>query len=319
MAGVGLVWLALTWTTAAAADPSESAKETARGLMAEGRELRDKRDLSGALARFQAADALMGVPTTGFEIARTQTDMGLLIEARATLRRVLAITERPDDPEPFKLARDKAKALDAELGQRIGAVRVRVRGAAQNEVSVTVDQDQIPSAALELPFRVNPGRHRVLVRSGGKEQLREIEVPERETIAVSFELGAAARAPRANAVPASAPPDSARGKVPTLTYVGGGLGVAGLVVGGVSGVVALSKKQAAQRGCVANRCPPATWDDLDAARSFATASTFGFLIAGLGIGVGAGAWWLREPESAPSTAAWQVVASPSGVRVGGRF
>src|SRR6185503_5216812 len=104
-AGVGLVWLALTWTTAAAADPSESAKETARGLMAEGRELRDKHDLSGALARFQAADALMGVPTTGFEIARTQTDMGLLIEARATLRRVLAITERPDDPEPFKLAR----------------------------------------------------------------------------------------------------------------------------------------------------------------------------------------------------------------------
>ena len=122
----------------------------------------DQRRETGALARFKAADSIMGVPTTGFEVARTQADLGLLIEARATLRRVLAIPQRPEDPEPFSIARDKAKRLDAELSQRIGAVRVLVLGVTHRHVFVTVDHDEVPAAALGLPFRVNPGTHRVV-------------------------------------------------------------------------------------------------------------------------------------------------------------
>src|SRR5688500_11391499 len=52
--------------------PSAAQKETARGLMAEARDLRERGDLQGALTRFSAADSLMGVPTTGFEMAVTQ-------------------------------------------------------------------------------------------------------------------------------------------------------------------------------------------------------------------------------------------------------
>jgi hypothetical protein len=38
------------------AQPSAAQKETARGLMAQGRELRERGELSGALTRFNAAD-----------------------------------------------------------------------------------------------------------------------------------------------------------------------------------------------------------------------------------------------------------------------
>ena len=92
----------------AQAQPSAAQKETARGLMAEGRELRDKGDLPSALTRFNAADALMGVPTTGFEVAATQAQLGKLVEARETLQRVLAIAVSPDDPEPFPEARSSS-------------------------------------------------------------------------------------------------------------------------------------------------------------------------------------------------------------------
>jgi len=311
-----LLGLALGWATPAAAEPSESAKETARNLMAEARELRERQDLQSALTRFEAADAIMGVPTTGFEVARTQADLLLFIEARATLQRVLAIPEQPDDPEPFAVARDKARQLDAELSRRIGAVRVLLRGAARHHVSVTVDQDQLPAAALQLPFRVNPGRHRVVVRSGSKELVREVDVPERDTVTVELELGEPKRPPP----PQRRPAEPGHAKIPVLTYVGGGLAVSGLLVGGASGVIALSKKQSAEEGCSANRCPPATWDDLDAAQSFATASTIGFVLAGVGVGVGAAGFWLGSQAQGPySASSWQVQASPSGVRLGGRF
>jgi hypothetical protein len=311
-----LLGLALGWATPAAAQPSESEKETARNLMAEARDLRDRRDLRGALARFEAADTIMGVPTTGFEIARTQADLGLLIEARATLRRVLGIPQRPDDPEPFAVARDKAKQLDAELAHRIGAVRVLVHGVARRDVSITVDQDQLPATALEGPFRVNPGRHRVVARSGNRELVREVEVPERDTVTVELELGEPKRSPpppRPEAEPGHA-------KIPVLAYVGGGLAIGGALLGGASGVIALSKKRSAEEGCRNNHCPPATWDDLDAAHSFATASTIGFVLAGVGVGVGAAGFWLgSQPQGKYSASSWQVQASPSGVRLGGRF
>ncbi len=49
----------------ASAEPTAAEKETARGQMADGRTKRQKNDLEGALRAFEAADALMHVPTTG--------------------------------------------------------------------------------------------------------------------------------------------------------------------------------------------------------------------------------------------------------------
>ena len=40
-------------------------------------------DLEGALKRYEAAHEIMGVPTTGIEVARTRAKLGQLVEARA--------------------------------------------------------------------------------------------------------------------------------------------------------------------------------------------------------------------------------------------
>src|SRR5689334_15630072 len=97
--------------TAARADPTAAEKETARALMAEGRDLRERGDSKSALKRFMAADALMHVPTTGLEVARTQVALGLLVEARETLRTVARLPEDPSDPPPFREARAQGDKL----------------------------------------------------------------------------------------------------------------------------------------------------------------------------------------------------------------
>jgi hypothetical protein len=308
------------------AEPSESLKEVARNLMAEGRELRDKSDHQGALSRFQAADAIMGVPTTGFEIARSQADLLLLLEAQATLRRILSTPEKPDDPEPFRAARMKARALDVELASRIGGLRFLVRGAQDHRPRLRVDDQELAGGELDKVLRLNPGQHRVVGRVGEREVTRDVAVPERETVTVELDFavprepsGDQHDQPAAASAPARDPaPRQRSDSVPTLGYVGGGVAAVGLIVGSVSGVWAMSKKSSAWAGCEGTRCPPSTWEDIDAARRFATVSTVGFVVAGVGAGIGVGAL-LFGRQTPSNTASVELYAAPGRLRLCGRF
>src|SRR5262249_51176615 len=132
----------------ARAEPTAAEKETARGLMAEGRTLRENGDDRGALRYFQAADAIMHVPTTALEVARTQIALGPYLEARESLRHVKLGVVKADDPVPFREARVVAESLDAELDKLIGAITIEVKGAAPGaKVTVQVDDVVVPEAA----------------------------------------------------------------------------------------------------------------------------------------------------------------------------
>jgi hypothetical protein len=318
---------------AAYAQPSAAQKETARGLMAEGRELRERGDLNGALTRFSAADSLMGVPTTGFEVASTQAQLGRLVEARETLRHVLAIAQSPDDPEPFNEARSKARALDQQLLPRIGGLRFSISGVGANEaIEVTVDGEVVPKALVSLPLRVNPGAHVVAARAGSRQVKREVVVAEAQTVAVGLafqndaqpspphapatEAGAPPAAPRPSPVADTSPKPGRRG-LPTLAYVGGGVALAGVAVGSIAGISAISHKNDAKKACVNGTCPPSTWSDLDSAHSMATVSTVGFIAGAIGVVVGAGAVLLDGDE--PSAAQGAFVVSPEVNRQGARL
>src|SRR5262245_51869629 len=98
LVAAGLFAMLASGTVRARAEPTPAEKETARALMAEGRDLRDANDLKSALKRFQAADSIMHVPTTGLEVARTEAALGLLVEARETLQRIARLPSDSSDP-----------------------------------------------------------------------------------------------------------------------------------------------------------------------------------------------------------------------------
>jgi hypothetical protein len=79
--------------------------------------------------------------------------------------------------------------------------------------------------------------------------------------------------------------DKGTKKSKTLAYVALGVGGAGMVVGGITGFLALGKKSDLE-GCVNERCPTNQKSTLSSAKSMATASTVGFTIGFVGVGVG---------------------------------
>lgn len=303
--------LGVATPTLAFAEPTAAERETARGLMAQGRTQREAKDFRAALATFQAADAIMHVPTTGYEVARTQEMMGQLVEARDTLLRVLRIPEQPNEPAPFKEARTKAQALSDELEARVPAVRIALKGAAEGTPTVTIDGTAIPSAALSVPFKLNPGHHVFEAKTKTATGKAELDVAEKQTVDVEITLvSTAPEAPPPEKPPEEPPPPPPRPPANhTLTYSAFGVGAVGVVLGSVTGFLSISKKNDAANGCTNNKCPPATYDKIDSANTMATISTASFIVAGVGVGVGIISLVLRS-DPAPAAPATGLRATP---------
>lgn len=286
------VLTALSFTLSAVpafADPTAGEKETARSLMKEGRARRDKGDHKGALESFSAADSIMKLPTTGLEVARSQTDLGLFLEARDTFLRVSRSEPQPGEPSGFKDARKEASDLAAKLEPRIASLKLTITGAPSGETAaIVIDGAEISSGAAIGAIKLNPGSHHVAVTAKGvaKKEL-DVELKEGESRDETVALEATAIVPELPPErPPEKPPEPIAKSTSSLVYVGFALAGVGIVVGSVTGIMAMSKTSAAKESCDGTRCPPSTHDDLSSARTMATVSTISFAAAAVGLGVG---------------------------------
>lgn len=307
---------------ALAGEPTAVQKDTARSLMQDGRDLRDAKDLKGALQRFQAADEIMRVPPTGFEVANTQADLGMLVEARDTIARVLNIPASPKEPAQFKQAREKARALDDSLIPRIPMVTVTVKGG--SNATLTIDDVEVPAALVGLPVRVNPGHHTLGAKTADAHGTRSVDVAEGDKKEVTIELvGQPADATPATSTAPQPPPAAetpSRGGSYAPAIVAFGVAGAGLVVGGITGGLTLAKQSDLARLCPKHTCGPGNYGDIDTANMLATISTVSFIAAGVSAAAGLVLFFVGKPSSgAPTTARltpWIGIASAG---VSGRF
>jgi hypothetical protein len=258
-------------------------KETARRLMEQGRERAALHDDKGALEAFKAADDIMHVPTTGLMVANEQVALGMLVEARDTLSRVLHTPAATGEPEAFARARTSAEELNRSIEGRIPSLRIDVRGAS-TAPDVTVDDVAVSAVVLKFPYRLDPGHHVVVAKTARGTARAEADVHEGETKDVVLQITELAAPPPPEPV-APPPPKPARGPN-TLAIVGFSVAGAGVIAGTVTGLLMFSKKSALDDACVDNQCPPSTHSDYDAAYTMATISTISFIVAGVGAGVG---------------------------------
>jgi len=283
------VTLALAFVGAAgsaSAAPTAADRETARTLMDQGREFRDKGDMKEALKRFQAANDIMHVPTTALEVAKAQVALGLLVEARDTVAGLRQIPSKADSPL-FKDARRKAEELDGSLEGRVPSLSIVLKGAGQGEEAVvSVDGVQIPTAALGLPRSVDPGHHVVTAKAQSAEGKQEVDVKESEHKPVEVAMIATSAPAAAAETPEPTPEDSTPKKKShgptTLTWVGVGVAGAGAIAGGVTGILSISKKGSLVSECPHQVCGPASYSTLDSANLLATLSDVTFGVAGAG-------------------------------------
>jgi hypothetical protein len=295
----------------ASAQVSAADRETARSAMQEGRDLRDKGDLKGALQRFKTADDIMHVPTTSLEVARAQVALGLLIEALDTIAAIHKTTPLADDPAPFKEARVKADELDAQVEGRVPSLAITVTGAAEGESpAISVDGVSLPAALGGVPRKVDPGHHVVTARAASGQAKEEVDVAEGEKKDVALVLVAGGEGTEgdnnAPNEPGAEGPHNVVHSPGPLTYGGIVVGGIGLVVGSVTGVMTLSKASTVKTECnnPTKTCTGSAISDLNSGNSLATVSTIGFAVAGAGAVVAVVSLIVghRAPGAAPASA-----------------
>ena len=299
---LGALWLMQPHAALAQAkDPA-----AAEALFRQGRALSDAGDIAGACAKFRESDRLDPAVGTTFNIADCEERLGHLARAW-TLFDEVAQRLPPTDKR-----RDVAKKRAAALEPRLPKLNVRLSANAGLGVRVVRDGVELGSASLGTALPVDPGEHVVVVSAAGREDRSfKVIVSEREIRALEVEPGRpvltvpAEQSARAGAADAR-PLEPARS--PTLGYVVGGVGVAGLIVGAVAGILVMQKKSVVDEHCDASKqCDDEGLEATSRGKTWGVITTVG-LVTGA-VGVGAGTYLLLSAGSGDDRAAASVALS----------
>jgi hypothetical protein len=273
-----MLWLLLSLAAVSAgvawARPAraEEASDRAVALGKKGLDLYNERRWVEAFDRFALAERELHSPVFVLYMGRCKLQAGQLLAARSHLEQVATEALPEGAPEPWQAAQREAKSELAALLPTIPSIRVRVEGA--ESAGVWIDGSAIADPAR--PIELDPGEHVIEARAGERRARRKLV------------LAAGSREELVTLViePAPAPPPEG----PPPTVVAGavllGLGGAALVVGAVTGGLALSITGDIEDNCVDGHCLASDQDEGDRAATLATAATVSFVIAGVAAAAG---------------------------------
>ena len=188
-------------------------------------------------------------------------------------------------------------------------------GSDLSAVTVTLDGAPLAEKLDGAPLRVDPGEHVfVLAPEGRPSVTKKLVLAEHEQGRRELILLGTTEAPRS---PAASPvAGTGMSTLRLAGLIGGGAGVAGLVVGGIFGLVASSKWSSAKTDCGAGCGPTApAQQEKSSAQSAATVSTVSFVLGGA-LAAGGLALFLMAPSRSES-AAWVQFVPAVGARGGG--
>lgn len=309
--------LALAPAGAHAQDIDPQARAAARTLVQEGDELWTKGDFAGALDRFTRAYGLVNAPTIAIRQAECLEKLGRLVEAS---EKYMAVSRRklgPGAPDAFKRA--VATALERVEGvrARLAMLELTIEGENVADAKVFVDEREIPPALVGATFPVDPGERVVKVVKGSREVSEKIALEEKEKKTLTLTLPPGQDEPEpeppppptaGTTQPPAPPPEqppAGPGTEPTTSnqatwgWVSLGVGAAGLVAGGATGLIAMGKRNTLDDTCLDGKCPPSDQDDVDSYNQMRTFSTIGFGVGIVGVGAGL-TLLLTAPDPEPS-------------------
>ena len=319
-------------SAAQAQTPSAEDLASARALGTEGVRLAEANDCPNAVPKLEAAEKLFHAPTTLERLGECQIKLGRLVAGTESLNRVVREPLPPNAPAAFVAARQRAQTVLTPALPRIGKLRIHVDGPAPDKVTVTVDGAGVPSVLFDADRPTDPGDHEVkAVAPGYKDATTTVSLKEGATGEVALKLE-----PDPNAVVAVLPPggvvapvgppvtplspatpehaSSGGGKGPAIVSLA--IGGAGLIVGTVAGILALSTKSTLNGECGPSKtaCPGGAQSDINSLSTKATVSTIGFGVGIVGGVVGiillATSHGSETPQAPPSAGATALRVSP---------
>ncbi len=275
----------LSWSTLGSAQgnapAAEALFEQARQELAAGK-------VDAACDKFRQSDQLDPAVGTKLNLASCEEQRGRL----ATAWELYRAAEAALGPEDQRLgyARQKRQALEPRLPK----LKLRLAAGAPPDTTVRTGDAELKASAFGVPLPMDPGERQLSVIAPGREP-KSFTVRLGEGKTTELEVGpGAAKPPVQSATSApprsTVPPDSARpsGGKRTLGFVLGGVGVAALVAGGVTGVMALGKKSEADKHCndALRVCDQTGLDANDSGRMLGTVTTAAWAVGVVGVGLG---------------------------------
>ncbi len=280
---------------------------------------------------FAASKLYAQAPTLTLGLARAQAKLGKFFAAQESYAKLIREwSSNATAPQPFKDAVEVAKSEVVTVSAKVASVTLSIDGPAATSASVTLDGQPVPSFALGLKRPVDPGFHKVAATADGYKPLETtFSVSEGGAAIVALKMDKPGAPLAGITVVAPGPtlrprPDAKdkRSSNKTLALVAFGVGGAGLLVGGVAGVIALGKASDLKSKCDADKaCPSGEQDNVDSYKSMGTLSTIGFVVAGVGAVAGAVLWFTapKEREAVAATARRYTTFSSRGITVSPYF
>lgn len=316
-----LLGLAVSLTTPAALarEPTSEDRTTARELAREGFEALRAQDYALAADRFKRADALVHAPTLLVDLGRSYVGLGRLVMAHEAFQQVMREGVPADAPAPWRRALAVAREEDAKIEPRLAWVTIRVDGASQPRL--TLDGEHLPLASVGVRRAVDPGRRTVVAEADGfLSASKVIELREGETGELTLvlepdpnhELPSRPALERKVIVVQAAP---STGRTPA--YVAYGVGAAGLMLSGVTGVLLLRTRGNLEADCQDGVCPPRAAGDLSRFPLYGTLAAVGLGVGLAGAGVGTYFWLSAKPRDEGARVTAQV--APGYVGLSGSF
>jgi hypothetical protein len=318
---------------------SDDDRATARALGQEGQAALDNKSYATAEDRFRRADKLVHAPTLIIGLARALAAEAKYVEAQEAYNRIIREGVPPGAPAAFKQALEDAKKEVEAVAPKLGTVIITVKasnGQDINEPKVTLDDRPVNAASLGVKRAVDPGPHTLHVSADGykaaESKFAVLEggsatqnvTLEKDTSAVAAAPAPApggAAAPAPGATPAPGPGAAPAGATTTTAAAGGeapapakksilpwvafGVGGAGLLMGGITGLIAMGDHSSIAKDCPGGTCPannPHT-GDISGYHTMGTLSTVGFVIAGLGAAAGVVLLVMQPKDSGESAPA----------------
>lgn len=290
---------------AAAQQPAAQAEvaQKAQTLFNNGRAALDRGDVASACAMLSESLALVKRPSTLFNLAQCEAKQGKLRSAAEHMKGAVDTLEPGDERVQI------ARAQFAELDKQLPRLALQLAPGTPADSVVLVDGVALDAASIGPQIPLDPGEHKLVVRVRGREDSStavKLAPGDRRSLILA---AGAQLSPTASSAPtaAEAPAGGASNTKRTLGWVFGGVGAAGLVAGGITGMMALGKKNEMEDNC-AGPCNDAARDAADSGRTLALLSTVSFAVGLAGVGVGS-YLLLTSPSKEP--AAPSVAVAPT--------
>ena len=269
----------------------------AEALFEQGRSEMEAGNFESACGKFRESDQLDPAPGTKFNLGDCEEQRGNF----ATAWELFKAVEDNVDPsdERYAIAQQRREAVEPKVPKLV----IDLAEGSPPNTTVRIGDAELGPSSFGVPLPLDPGDHELVVSAPGRRDMRfTATLTEGSVLKLSVSPGkpnepAPVEAPASSTSTSTATSEvdvrdqpTSSGGDPTLGYVIGGVGVAGLALGTVTGIMALGKAKTADEHCWDSPAQGCDQEGADANRSgkpLATVSTVGFVVGAVGVGVGA--------------------------------